>query len=125
MSLAKPKLIFIQYIISVNKINKMIVYDFFKYFRKGVKNREWPTVRKECFVTRFIYRDNFCYFKIIWKNTSLNDLLIIYNNDLIYSSMYGLSSVAGRLSHPGLLLVSDDTTSLSYTQLSQAHTCYV
>ena len=43
------------------------------------------------------------------KTPVSNDLLIIYNNGLIYCSMYGLSSLAGRLSHPGLLLVSDDT----------------
>ena len=33
----------------------------------------------------------------------------MYGNGLIYSSVYSLSSLAGRLSHPGLLLVSDDT----------------
>ena len=46
------------------------------------------------------------------KTPVSNDLLIIYNN-----GMYGLSSLAGRLSYPGLLLVSDMTLpSLSHTQ---------
>ena len=35
------------------------------------------------------------------KTPVSNDLLIIYENGLIYSSMHGLSSLAGRFSHPG------------------------
>ena len=44
IALTKSKLIFIQYIIGVYKINMMIVYDYFKYFRKCVKNRDWSKV---------------------------------------------------------------------------------
>ena len=68
MSFAKPKLIFIQYIIGVNEINKMILFYFFKYFRKGIKNRDWSKGLKALFCHGM---DNFYYLKVIWKNTSL------------------------------------------------------
>ena len=110
ISLAKPKLIFIQYIIGVNKINKMIVYNFLKYFRKGVKNRDWPKVERSVLSPYLYIGMTFATLRSSGKTPVSNDLLIIYDNGLIYSSMYGLSSLAGRLSYPGLLLVSDDTT---------------